>query len=168
MIAPTLTGQTARLRPHVAADVETLWDFFQTERAQYVSAPKNKTHLWYAFGAEVASWTLHGMGAWAIDVDGELAGQISVMQPPHFPEIEMGWIMFDGFEGRGIAFECAQLALSYTWDHIQPASLVSYIDARNDRSIALAERLGATFDPSAEKYDDVDVVYRHTDPRVAS
>ncbi|MEP1535897.1 MAG: GNAT family N-acetyltransferase [Paracoccaceae bacterium] len=165
MIAPTLTGQTAQLRPHVAADVDTFWDFFQTERAQYVGPPKNKTHLWYAFGAEVASWTLHGMGAWAIDVDGELAGQISVMQPPHFPEIEMGWILFDGFEGRGIAFECGQLALDYTWDHIKPETLVSYIDARNDRSIALAERLGATLDPLAQKYDDADVVYRHRRPQ---
>lgn len=165
MIAPTLTGQTARLRPHVAADVDTLWDFFQTERAQYVSAPKNKTHLWYAFGAEVASWTLHGMGAWAIDVDGELAGQISVMQPPHFPEVEIGWIMFDGFEGRGIAFECAQLALDYTWSHITPPSLVSYIDEQNTRSIALAERLGATPDPNAEKYDEEDIVYRHRRPQ---
>ena len=168
MIAPTLTGQNVTLRPHVAADVDAFWNFFQTERAQYVSAPKNRTHHWYAFGAEVASWTLHGMGAWAIDSEGQMAGQVSVMQPPHFPEVEIGWILFEGFEGRGVAYEAASLALEYTWSDIKPDTLVSYIDQSNHRSIALAQRLGAQLDPDAAKYDEVDVVYRHTDPRAAS
>ncbi len=165
MIAPVLTGSMATLRPHVASDLDAFWAFFQTDRAQYVSGPKNKTDLWNKFGAEVASWTLHGMGSWAIDVDDVLAGQISVMQPPHFAEVEIGWILFDGFEGQGIAFESAQLALDYTWSHITPPSLVSYIDEQNTRSIALAERLGATPDPNAEKYDEEDIVYRHRRPQ---
>ena len=96
---------------------------------------------------------------------GTLAGQVAVIHPPHFPETEIGWILFDGHEGQGIAFEAAKLALDYTWSTIQPASLVSYIDHRNTRSIALAERLGATRDDAAEKYDDVDVVYRHRRPQ---
>lgn len=138
------------------------WDFFQTPRAQYVSAPKNRTHLWYELASEVGSWDLMGMGGWAIEVDGTLAGQVAITHPPHFAEPELGYILFDGFEGRGIAHEAATLALDYTWRTIKPTSLVSYIDARNTRSIALAKRLGATRDDTAEKYDDGDVVYRHT------
>lgn len=161
MNAPTLTGETVTLRPHVAADMEAFWAFYETERAEYVSKPQNRTHFWYAFGAEVASWTLHGMGSWAIDVEDKLAGQISVCQPPHFPEPEIGWMLFDDFEGRGIAYEAANLALGYTRSEIKPASLVSYIDQHNTRSITLAKRLGAVLDESAEKWDEVDVVYRH-------
>ena len=60
-----------------------------------------------------------------------------------------------------LALEAAELALDYTRRHIRPASLVSYIDARNHRSIALAKRLGATRDDAAQRHDAEDVVYRH-------
>ena len=159
--APVITGDIVRLRPHVMADMEPFWDFYRSDRAAYVTAPQNRTHMWYGFASEVGSWALTGMGGWAVEVDGQLAGQVAVIHPPHFPETELGWILFDGFEGRGIGFEAASLALDYTRHTIKPTSLVSYIDARNTRSIALAERLGATHDPRAETFDAEDVVYRH-------
>ena len=164
MIAPTLKGKGLNLRPHVAEDLDAFWAFYQTPRAEYLTAVRNRSDVWYGFGAQVASWTLYGMGAWAIEVEDKLAGQISVCQPPHFPEPEIGWILFDGFEGRGIAFQAATLALDHTWAHIRPKTLVSYIDQNNARSIALAQRLGAYPDPEAKKYDEVDVVYRHPRP----
>ena len=159
--APTIIGQKVRLRPHVMTDMDAFWTFFQGKRSQHVSKPQNRTHLWYGFASEVGSWTLTGMGGWAIDVDGQLAGQVAITHPPHFPETELGCILFDGFEGRGVAFEAASLALDYARTQIRPASLVSYIDAGNARSIALAKRLGAVHDPAAATYDDADVVYRH-------
>ena len=159
--SPVITCAQTRLRPHVMTDMEAFEAFYQSDRAQFVTKPDNRTHLWYGFAAEVGSWTLTGMGSWAIDVDGQLAGQVSVTHPPHFPETELGWILFDDFEGRSIAFEAATLVVTYTRETIRPASLVSYIDARNSRSIALAERLGATLDPTADTWDDADVVYRH-------
>jgi RimJ/RimL family protein N-acetyltransferase len=68
--------------------------------------------------------------------------------------------LLDGFEGRGIAQEAARAALDWTWAHTGLASLVSYIDPRNHRSIRLAERLGARRDPAARTYDQGDVVLR--------
>ena len=159
--APTLTGTTVCLRHHVMADMDAFWDFFQSDRAAYVSAPQNRTHLWYGFASEVGSWSLTGMGGWAIEVGGDLAGQVAVIHPPHFPEPELGWILFDGFEGCGIAFEAATLAIDYTRSTIKPASLVSYIHKDNARSIALSARLGGTLDPHAQRSDDDDVVYRY-------
>lgn len=164
-IAPTITGDRVRLRAHVISDMDAFEAFFASDRANHVDAPGNRTHLWYGFASEVGSWALMGMGGWAIEVGGELAGQVAVTHPPHFAEPELGWILFDGFEGRGIAYEAADLALDYTWAAIQPASLVSYIDHRNTRSIALAKRLGAVLDPDAAKHDDADVVYRHRRPQ---
>ena len=41
---------------------------------------------------------------------------------------------------------------------------VSYIDRDNAASIALARRLGCTEDPDAERFDPVDVVFRHPAP----
>lgn len=159
--APVIPGDNLRLRPHVMGDLEAFWAFFQNPRARFVQGPKTRTHLWYGFASEVGSWALAGMGGWAIEVDGQIAGQVAITQPPHFAEPELGYILFDGFEGRGIAFEAASLALAYTRDRIRPASLVSYIHRDNARSIALARRLGATHDPAGKTHDADDVVYRY-------
>lgn len=137
------------------------WAFYQTARAQLMDVPKNRTHLWYGFAAEVGSWDLHGMGGWAIDIDGQLAGQVALTHPPHFAEPELGYLVFDGFEGRGIAFEAVGLALNYPRTEHKPASLVSYIHRDNARSIALAKQLGATHDPAGKAWDDAAVVYRY-------
>lgn len=141
--------------------MEAFWAFYQSPRAQMMDRPQTKTHLWYGFASETGSWALVGMGGWAVDLNDEIIGQITVTQPPHFAEPEIGWMLFDGFEGQGYAFEAAELALSYSRQSIKPTSLVSYIDAANTRSIALAKRLGGVLDDSAEKHDAEDVVYRY-------
>lgn len=142
--------------------MDAFWAFFQSPRAVYMDKPKSRTDLWYAFASEVGSWGLQGQGGWAIETaEGEFAGQVAVTQPPHFAEPELGWLLFDGFEGRGLAREAASAALDYARREIRPASLVSYIDRRNVRSIALAKRLGAVEDTRAERFDRDDVVMRH-------
>lgn len=161
MSAPILTDGDVRLRGHVMADMEAFWRFFQSPRAMHVDGPGSRTQLWYGFASEVGSWELTGMGGWAIEADGALAGQVAVTHPPHFAEAELGWILFDGFEGRSIAYRAARLALGWAQDVLKPASLVSYIHADNARSIALAKRLGAAHDPNAAAHDPEDVVYRH-------
>ncbi|WP_299778816.1 GNAT family N-acetyltransferase [uncultured Roseobacter sp.] len=159
--APTLQTDRLILRPHVMDDMEPFWTFYQSPRARYMDQPRNRTHFWYGFASEVGSWALMGMGGWAIEVDGRIAGQVAVTQPPHFAETELGWLLFDGFEGRGIAFEAGELALGYARQQIQPTSLVSYIHRDNTRSIALAKRLGAAHDPAAKAHDAEDLVYRY-------
>ena len=162
MTAPTLRSDVVTLRPHRIEDMEAFWTFFQSDRAAYVDGPSSRTQLWYGFASEVGSWTLVGQGGWAVETpDGRLAGQVAVTQPPHFPERELGWILFDGFEGRGLAFAGASLARDWAFANDPDAPLVSYIDPENTRSIALAERLGAVQDAQAARYDPQDVVYRH-------
>lgn len=159
--APLIQTDRLTLRHHVMADFDPFWTFYQSDRAGYVSAPKNKTHMYYGLLSEIATWDLLGFGGWAIELDGKLVGQISICHPPHFPEREIGWILFDGYEGKGYAYEAARAALDWAWGQGMD-TLVSYIDQNNPRSMALAEHLGAVLDTSAAKYDDVDVVYRHS------
>lgn len=164
--APVLDGETLRLRPHHIDDMPGFWTFFQTPRAKFMDRPATQSDLWFGFASDVGSWALTGMGGWAIEThDAKLAGQVAISKPPHFAETELGWFVLDGFEGRGIAYEAAQLALTYAWDTIRPTSLVSYIDAQNVRSIALAKRLGARLDDGAATHDAADVVYRHRRPQ---
>lgn len=159
--APTLACDAVRLRPHRMEDMEAFAAFYAGPRAAHVDAPTSRTHLWYGFASEVGSWDLVGHGGWAIETpDGRLAGQVAIGWPPHFPERELGWILFDGFEGRGLAHAAARLALDWAAEALGPP-LVSYIHRDNARSIALAERLGAVRDDAALRPDAGDLVYRH-------
>jgi RimJ/RimL family protein N-acetyltransferase len=159
--APTITGTSLSLRPHRIDDLDPLWAFYRSPRAQMMDVPEDRTAMWYGFAAEHGSWGLCGMGSWAIDVGGALAGQVTLLHPPQFAEPELGWLLLDGFEGKGLAYEAADLALRYARTTIRPGTLVSYIDPDNSRSIALARRLGATLDATAPRHDATDLVYRH-------
>lgn len=162
MPAPILETPRLRLRPHVLSDMDAFAAFYEGVRAGFMDAPNNKTHLWYGFASEVGSWDLVGFGGWAIETkEGQLIGQVAITQPPHFAEREIGWILFDGFDGQGYATEAATAALLWAWEQGMD-TLVSYIKNSNDRSIALATRLGAVLDSSAETYDANNLVYRHT------
>lgn len=167
--APRLAAGDVVLRGHQLADFDAFWRFYETtDRAGYMGAPKSRTHLWYGLSSEIVSWQLKGFGAWAIETGGEMAGQVAVTQPPHFPEIEIGWTLFDGFEGRGLAAQAARLALDWVWTETGADTLVSYITPENARSIALARRLGATHDPDAPLPEgegpEETLVYRHRRP----
>ncbi|KUF09451.1 GNAT family N-acetyltransferase [Pseudoponticoccus marisrubri] len=166
MPAPILHTPRLTLRPHLRSDMDTFWTFFQGDRAGYVSAPATRSQLWYGFASEVGSWDLMGHGGWGVDLkDGTFIGQVAIGQPPHFPELEIGWIVFDGHEGQGYAQEAATAALHWAWGALPIDTLVSYIHPGNTRSIALAERLGAQHDPDAPRPDGETpaetLVYRH-------
>jgi RimJ/RimL family protein N-acetyltransferase len=166
MTAPVIETPRLRLRPHRMDDMDAFWAFYQTPRAAFMGVPKNRTHLFYGLSSEVVSWDWMRHGGWAIDtLDGDFIGQVAIAQPPHFPEREIGWTLFDGHEGKGFAFEAASAALNWAWDQGYD-TLVSYITPENTRSRALAERLGAVLDAGAPLPDgetpEETVVYRHS------
>ena len=93
---------------------------------------------------------------------GELVGEVALQHPPDYPETELGWLLFEGQEGKGYAREAAEAARRFALKVTSIASLVSYIDRDNQRSIRLAERLGARLDRVAPTPNgDPCHVYRH-------
>lgn len=112
----------------------------------------------------VGQWAILGFGGWAVEEasSGALVGEVAVHQPAGYPETELGWLLFEGFEGRGYAFEAAYAARRWGFSDARLQSLVSYIDRDNARSIRLAERLGAVPDPVAPTPNgDPCHVFRH-------
>lgn len=83
------------------------------------------------------------------------------MPGPLFPEHELGWMVYPQAEGQGVAFEPASALRDWARDDRCLPTLVSYIDTGNNRSIALAQRLGAWSDAMALRPGPDDLVYRH-------
>ncbi len=105
-----------------------------------------------------ASFTEQGWGLWAVEVPGSapFAGFIGLAAPQfeaHFtPAVEVGWRLDRAFWGRGYATEGARAALSFAFDVLGLAEVVSFTTVANDRSRRVMERLAMTHDPA----DDFD------------
>lgn len=163
MIAPTITTERLILRAHRLEDFAPIAALFATPRSRYMDGPKAAADVWRGFMSDVGQWPILGYGAWAVTLhDGTYVGQVGINRPLEFPEDELGWLLFEGYEGKGYAFEAAVAARDFAWREVGLRTLVSYIDPDNAPSIRLAERLGALRDPNAATpQNDPCLVYRH-------
>ncbi len=100
---------------------------------------------------------------------GVFVGQVGLNGHPYFPETELGWMVLASGEGKGIAAEAASAVRDWAFQTLGLATLVSYIHRDNTRSIRLAERLGARYDPDAPPcpYSN-HIVYRHPEPEATT
>ena len=161
---PVLTGARIILRPCRLSDFDRLVEIYQSPRSAYIDGPKSIGKVWSDFAANVGQWTLLGFGGWSVEEkeSGSYVGIVGLNFPIEFPERELGWILWQEFEGRGYAFEAASIARDFAFRQLKFDTLVSYIDPDNARSIRLAERLGAVLDPDAKTpNDEACLVYRH-------
>jgi RimJ/RimL family protein N-acetyltransferase len=159
---PTLTTERLTLRAPTRADFGAYEAFMLSPRSHVSDATPRK--VWHLFATEFFGWCLDGAGHWVIERrDGITIGVTGISHPSYYPEPEMGWALYDGFEGQGYATEAASAARDWAKGHF--GSLVSYTHDSNTRSIAVAERLGAVHDPDAQVPADVSNagfrVYRH-------
>jgi RimJ/RimL family protein N-acetyltransferase len=160
---PTLETRRLVLRPPVLLDFGPYRDLMASPRSVFMGGPFDEARAWGLFCHDIACWRLFGHGALMIDVTAtaECVGQVGINHGPLFPEKELGWLLYDGFEGQGYVTEAAAALRDWAFAELRLPSLVSYFDPANVRSIAVAERLGAVRDDHASRRDPDDVVYRH-------
>ena len=78
-----------------------------------------------------------------VEHDGEVVGDsILILQGTGLSEGEIGWTILPQHAGRGYATEAARAVLRLGFEHYGLRRIVANLDARNDRSAALCERLG--------------------------
>lgn len=169
----TVILETERLiiRQPDSRDWPGIRDVFMSDRAQYIGGPYELGRAWRQFAAEVGHWSLCGCGMWAVTdrTSGEFLGLVGPWTPADWPEKEIGWFAAEAAQGTGVIFEAAQVIVKDAFERLGWDTAVSYISHGNTRSIALAERLGATLDPDAEAPGAYPChVYRHPNPKVVS
>lgn len=160
---PTLKTDRLVLRPYHVDDFATYAAFMASDRAKFMDGPYSQSQSWDAFSSDTVTWQFFGYGTFAIEIDGALAGFVGLINPPHFPEPECGWGLYDGFTGRGIVTEAARAVLDHTFATTDLQTIVSYIDPANHASQKVAERLGGVRDPNAASpFGPKNDVYRYT------
>lgn len=163
---PTLTTQRLTLRAPHMGDWPEYRDFMMSDRPRYMGGPYTLDGAWGMFCTDLAQWQLFGVGGLMLEerATGRCMGQVGINAGPLFPEYELGWLVYDHAEGRGYAHEGAVALRRWGFETRGLSTLVSYVDPPNQRSRALAERLGAVPDPDAPRQDPTDLVYRHPAP----
>ncbi len=166
-VAPTLETERLVLRPYRMEDFEAFAAYFASPRSIYTDGPVSRTVAWDLFTAGAGRWLIAGHGAWTIQrqSDEVSIGLVSLNTAIALPYPELGWILWDGFEGQGYAFEAALNARNFAFEILGWSVLLSGIHQDNQASIRLAERLGATQDAEISLPDEPEtLIYRHKAP----
>ncbi|MFN6977869.1 MAG: GNAT family N-acetyltransferase, partial [Gemmobacter sp.] len=109
--------ETARLvlRAPVASDFPAFAAFRASDRARSVGGPYGEREAFQQLCAIAGHWQMRGYGRWMVAdraTDAPL-GVVGPFMPVGWPEPEIGWSVFDGAEGRGVAFEAALAARAW-------------------------------------------------------
>lgn len=165
-MTPVLETERMILRPNRLADFEPYAAFYAGDRAIHRGGPASRLQAWRFFTHEIGDWAMRGYGFFAMEekATGAYLGQVGPYYPEGWPEPEIGWLLMDGYEGRGFATEGALAARAYAYDTLGWTTAISLIRAENIPSRRLAERLGATLEAEQDRNGITAVIYRHPGP----
>lgn len=164
---PELETERLILRGPKPDDWEADAAFRTSDRARFVGGPYTRMMAWRGFASRWGHWAMRGYGMFTVTMRGSDAplGVIGPLFAEGWAEPEIGWILYQAAEGKGIAFEAASAARAWCYGSLGWTTAISYIDPANARSRALAERLGCTLDDTTpHPFDRPTLVYRHPAP----
>jgi len=111
-------------------------------------------------------WAQYGFGLWAATVaaTGRTIGFVGVAHPLWFPdlaqEVEIGWRLHPDAWGHGYATEAGRAALEAAREQLGLTRIIAVIDPGNAASLAVARRLGMSFErtvPHPQRPGDIGV-----------
>lgn len=160
---PQIETERLILRAPQAADLPTFTAFYATKRSHMVGGPRDADESFKALTSRIGHWAVMGYGLWHLEDSetGAFLGWAGLMNPPSWDEPELGWTVFEQAEGKGLAFEAVTAARAYAASHQGLHGVISYIHADNERSAALAGRLGAVVERSGEVLGTPCQIWRH-------
>ncbi|WP_425100967.1 GNAT family N-acetyltransferase [Tropicibacter sp. S64] len=166
--APRLETERLILRGPRREDAEAVIAFLQDkDRSEGFGHIAKRGDAWRWFALNVGHWHWHGYGYFVIEdkTSGQPAGISGIWNPETWPEPEVGYVVFDGFEGKGIAYEAAMRVRQWAYDDLGFTTLTSNIVPSNARSKALAARMGAVYERTYENENmGTDELWRHPGP----
>lgn len=160
---PVIETDRLVLREPRLDDLPAFAAFLASDRSRFVGGPVTADHAaWDGLRGMLGHWLLRGFGWWTLQdrASGAVAGRVGIGHHTDWPEPELGWHIFDGFEGLGLAAEAARAARRWWTGRGNPPP-ISLIVPDNTRSRRLAERLGATIESRIRLRGLTAEIWRH-------
>jgi len=164
---PILTTKRLVLRGPTIDDADLVSQFLtDADRSAGFGGPLSADDAWRWFASMVGHWCIHGYGFWTVQASGTPVGIVGLWNPKGWPEPELGWVLFNGYEGHGYAVEAAHAVRAYAYGTLGMTTLTSNIVPFNEKSKVVARKLGATFERIYENPNmGTDELWRHPAPQ---
>lgn len=162
--APNLETDRLTLRGPLHGDLPEYTKFMtRSPRLQAMGETLTKEEAWFAFLTGIGHWHWHGFGFFTLSLRGQShpIGRVGLLKHADWPNVELAWHLFEGAEGQGYATEAGLAVRRWAWQAHGFDQLHSYIDVENDRSQAVAKRLGAQTDGARAAHDDHAEIWTH-------
>ncbi|MDG1377489.1 MAG: GNAT family N-acetyltransferase [Yoonia sp.] len=143
--APVLVTKNLTLRGPQKSDLAAFTEMVtNSERMNLIGGNGTENEAWRGFIAGIGHWHWHGYGFFTIEdtASGLPIGRVGILNHIDWPQPELAWHMFDGYEGKSLCYEAAVAVRAWAGSIGLPV-LISLIAPANTRSLALAKRLGA-------------------------
>lgn len=102
---------------------------------------------WRNMAMVIGHWQLRGFGFFSVEnkATGEWLGRVGPWFPDGWPAPEVGWAIRRDDWGKGYATEAGRASIEYAFNSLGWTEVIHVILQGNERSIAVAEKLGSTF-----------------------
>ncbi|WP_199909227.1 GNAT family N-acetyltransferase [Trueperella pyogenes] len=143
-----ITTQRLKLRAHSLEDASALRAFYsQPKVARFLlDEPWNQDTAKAKVEERISKTDLDGPShalALVIESEGQVIGDVALWFTDAENRVaEIGWVLDPAYGGQGYATEAVAAVLSLAFDHYNCRRVVAQMDARNNASAKLAERLG--------------------------
>ena len=158
LITPRLTLRAAR-----AEDAAALGRFISGPRSPGIGGPSPASAAAEWIAHVLGNWQRRGCGLWDITLTaiGEAIGRSGVLHHDGWPEPELAWHLYDGFEEQGFRAEAAAAARDHLQGPLGLPPMFSFVEPPNTRSRGVARRLGAVVERQAEWEGLTFDIFRH-------
>jgi len=145
---PDIVLETPRLwlRPPRPEDFEPFAAMStDVEVMKHLGGVQPRPVAWRSFAGMAGSWSLLGFGMFSLieKTTGRWLGRVGPICPDGWPGTEVGWGVTREAQGKGFAYEAAVACMDYAVDVLGWTEVIHCIDDVNERSAALAQRLGS-------------------------
>jgi len=135
------------LRTFDEGDWDALYAMFRDEDCvRYTVGERlSRWQTWRVLATYLGHWQLRGYGPYAVveKASGLVAGTVGLWFPGEWPEPEIKWSLAKVFWGHGYAVEAATAVREMAASDLGWRRLISMILPDNERSKAVARRMGA-------------------------
>jgi RimJ/RimL family protein N-acetyltransferase len=113
-------------------------------------APRDLQQSSDAYASIIAHWETHGFGYWAVieRETGNFVGTVGLEHMGDWPlpdKVEVGYVLFPEFWGRGFATEAARASIAFGFEDTPLKRIISTTYPHNHRSRRVMEKCGMTY-----------------------
>ena len=143
---PVLETERLILRVPAAEDLDG-WAAFGADPVsmEFLGGVQSRAEAWRKLAEMRGAWAIRGFAMFSVieKASGRCLGRIGPWQPEGWPGTEVGWGIVSSHAGKGLAYEAAAATMDYAVDVLGFSHIIHTIAPANERSIALARRLGS-------------------------